>query len=266
MSVLQNILETKRKELEYLRRTRPMDSFNKRTDAIRDFAGALSRERISVIAEIKRKSPSGGNLFLDLNPAEVACSYQENGAAAISVLTDQHYFGGNLRFLRTIRSEIDLPVLRKDFIISEYQVRESFAEGADAILLILEALEFEHLRKLYELATELGLHVLVESYTNESLRFLRDLQPVIAGINARNLASMEVDFQGMLEKRAAIPEKCLAVAESGILTPEQLVNAEQTGYNAALIGTGFMQHGTPGETLRTFLNAVERQGTAYDFG
>ncbi|HKJ69130.1 MAG TPA: indole-3-glycerol phosphate synthase TrpC [bacterium] len=266
MNVLQDILATKRNELARLQRTRPMDSFSDRADAVRDFAGALCTDRIAVIAEIKRRSPSGGVLFSDLIPTEVARSYQENGAAAISVLTDQHYFGGDLRFLQDIRSVVDLPVLRKDFVISEYQVRESYAAGADAILLILEALEFEDLRELYELANGLGLHVLVESYTHESLRFLTKLQPEIAGINARNLATMDVDFQEMIAKRTSLPEDCIAVAESGILSPEQLTDAEQAGYNAALIGTAFMQHGTPGETLRSFLEAVERSGAKYDIG
>ncbi len=266
MNVLQDILATKRKELTHLQHTRPMDSFSERADPVRDFAGALRTDRITVIAEIKRRSPSGGNLFPDLDPAEVAQSYQKKGAAAISVLTDQHYFGGDLRFLQDIRSVVDLPVLRKDFIISEYQVRESFAAGADAILLILEALEFEKLRALYELATGLGLHVLVESYTRESLKLLTELQPEIAGINARNLATMEVDFQAMVAKRPSLPEDCITVAESGILSPEQLIKAEQAGYNAALIGTAFMQHGKPGETLRSFLEAVERSGAKYDIG
>lgn len=256
MNVLQKILETKRAEVEERKRAHPATQFPERGDAVRDFAGALAGEGIGIIAEIKRRSPSRGDLMPDADPVEVAQSYEANGAAALSVLTDRTYFGGSLKFLQQIRSQVSLPVLRKDFIIDEYQVRESFAAGADAILLILEAMEFPEVQACYDLATELGLHVLVECYTDRSLALLQDLLPTIAGVNARDLASMAVDFEGMLRKRQSIPEKSIAVAESGILEPDQLRQAQAAGYQAALIGTAFMQTGDPGRALRRFTDAA----------
>jgi len=260
MSVLQQILETKRAEVEQRKRSHPANRFPERSDAVRDFAGALAGDGIGIIAEIKRKSPSRGDLMPDADPVEVAQSYEANGAAALSVLTDRTYFGGSLEFLQEIRSRVALPVLRKDFIIDRYQVRESFAAGADAILLILEAMEFAEVQACYNLARELGLHVLVESYADRSLELLQELHPTIAGVNARDLSSMAVDFEGMLRKRAAIPAKSIAVAESGILEPAQLRQAGEAGFQAALIGTAFMQTGDPGKALRRFADAASIPG------
>jgi len=198
MNILDKILEYKRQEVAEIRKKTPIDSLPERETDVRNFSGALQTNDISIIAEIKRKSPSEGNLFLDLDPVKVAMSYEKNGAAALSVLTDQHFFGGDLDFLRQIRQEVALPVLRKDFIISEYQVMESYSAGADAILLILEAMEFTELQRLYNQAQNLGLHVLVESYTNVSIATLKQFRPAIAGINSRDLATMKVDF-GMFD-------------------------------------------------------------------
>ncbi len=258
MNVLRQIIEHKKREVEQIKSSRPLARLPERADEIRDFPGALRGDHIRIIAEIKRQSPSGGEILGDADPAEVAAAYQANGAAAISVLTDAHYFGGSLGFLADVRSRIDLPVLRKDFILDEYQIWESYHAGADAILLILEALDFPHLRRLYRLASELGLHALVESYSDENLQLLKELRPAIAGINARNLATMDLDFPAMLQKYHSIPGECIAVAESGIVEPAQLVAAEKAGFDAALIGTAFMRTGEPGKTLKMYQTALDR--------
>ena len=130
---------------------------------MRNFYEALSLEGVQVIAEIKRKSPALGNINIDAKPNVVAKSYEANGAACISILTDRKYFGGQLEFIQQVKTAVDLPILRKDFIISEYQIWESFHSGADAILLIADAIERELLKDLYELAIELGLHVIIET-------------------------------------------------------------------------------------------------------
>jgi indole-3-glycerol phosphate synthase len=142
---------------------------------------------MQIIAEIKKQSPSEGEIMPEANPAEIAAEYERNGASAISVLTDSHYFGGQLEYIQQVKNVVDIPVLRKDFIISEYQIWESFQLGADAILLIADAIDKELLISLNQLALELGLHVLIETHNSSHLSWINDLNPQIVGINCRNL-------------------------------------------------------------------------------
>ncbi len=256
MSKLAEILDQKRAEVLELQTARPVTRELIRTKVIRDFSEVVKAAGGGIIAEIKRRSPSRGDLFPAADPVEVAVSYENEGACALSVLTDKKYFGGDLEFLRKVRTNTTIPILRKDFIISEYQVWESYHAGADAILLISEAMKWNELERLYALATDIGLHVLVESFTMDSLQGIRRLQPEIAGINARNLSTLEVDFQQMLNKRKFLPNDIIAVAESGITEPEQLDKVFDAGYQAALIGSAFMQTGNPGARLREFLQGA----------
>jgi len=147
-------------------------------------------------------------------------------------------------------------VLRKDFIINEYQVYESYHAGADAILLIADALASDKLERLYRLADSQGLHVLVEGYSEEALTRIQRLAPRIAGINSRDLATMQVDLEAMLERRCLLPEGALQVAESGITGPEDLARVDRAGFDATLIGTALLAEGDPGETLRRFLVSI----------
>ena len=164
MTILEKIISYKRNEVEVQKTIIPIERLksSERLFSVRNFKNALSGTNLNIIAEIKRYSPSENNIMLDADPAKVARSYEENGASAISVLTDKHFFGGELDFVQKVKSVVNIPVLRKDFIVSEYQVWESFHAGADAILLIADAIEYDLLVSLYKLAKKLGMHVLVE--------------------------------------------------------------------------------------------------------
>ena len=256
MTILDEIIRNKWEEVRAARQQTPVEALKSRTDDIRDFHGALSSDGISVIAEIKKKSPSKGEIQMSADPVDIAKSYEQNGAAAISVLTDSHYFGGSLEFLQQIRDQVNIPILRKDFIIDEYQVWESYHAGADAILIILDAVVTETAIRLHGVARELGLHVLVESYTEESLGNAHRLKPDIVGINARDLTSMTLDLDAMIEKSQSLPQRIITVAESGITEPAHLGKVAEAGFDAALIGTAFMQTDNPGETLSEYLEFV----------
>jgi indole-3-glycerol phosphate synthase len=256
MTILDEIIRNKWEEVRAARQQTPLEALKTRTDDIRDFRGALSGDGISVIAEIKKKSPSKGEIQMSADPVDIAQSYEQHGAAAISVLTDEEYFGGSLDFLRQIRAEVSIPILRKDFIIDEYQVWESYHAGADAILIILDAVVTETAIRLHGVARELGLHVLVESYTEESLGNAHRLEPEIVGINARDLTSMTLDLDAMIEKSRSLPHRIIKVAESGIIEPAHLAKVAEAGFDAALIGTAFMQTESPGKTLGEYLEYV----------
>ncbi|MFB0515320.1 MAG: indole-3-glycerol phosphate synthase TrpC [Candidatus Neomarinimicrobiota bacterium] len=256
MSILDEILAHKAEEVRQRQERHPVEAFPPRPGEVRDFRGALGKPGLQVIAEVKRRSPSIGNIRMELEPSHLARSYAQAGAAAISVLTDEKYFGGSLEHLMEVRTAVDLPVLQKDFIISEYQVYESYQAGADAILLIADALPQERLEALYWLARSLGLHVLVEGYSESALTRLRQLMPRLAGINSRNLATMKIDLEFMLWSRHLLPTAAIHVAESGIANSADLAKVEQAGYDAALIGTALLRESDPGATLRRFLASL----------
>jgi indole-3-glycerol phosphate synthase len=220
MNILKKIIAYKQEEVEAQSKIIPLDRLQKsqRLFAVRDFKKALEGEDIQIIAEIKRQSPSEKNIYPNANPAEVAKSYQLNGAAALSVLTDSHFFGGHLDFVQQVKTVVDLPILRKDFIISNYQVWESFHAGADAILLIADAIDFSLLTALYNLASDLGMHVLIETHSLEHLDNIASLNPQIVGINCRNLQTMETDLSWFKSVYSKLPSDCVKVAESGIKT------------------------------------------------
>jgi len=255
MNLLEKIILHKQEEVKERSRVTPIERIkgSQRLYAIRDFKSALARDGVQIIAEIKRSSPSAGDILADADPAAVAKAYEQNGAAAISVLTDQEFFGGQLEFIQQVKAVTELPILRKDFIISEYQVWESFQAGADAILLIADAIDIELLSKLYNLAHELGLHVLVETHNPDYLEPITNLNPEIVGINCRNLKTMETNVEWFEEAFSQLPKDCIKVAESGINSPLDLANISQLGYDAALVGTSLMKSGTPGSALAALL-------------
>ena len=258
MNILKKIIAHKQEEVEAQSKIIPIERLQKsqRLFAIRDFKKALEGEDIRITAEIKRQSPSEKNIYPNADPAEVAKSYQLNGAAALSVLTDAHFFGGHLDFIQQVKTVVDLPVLRKDFIISKYQVWESFHAGSDAILLIADAIDFSLLSALYSLASELGMHVLIETHSVEYLDNIASLNPQIVGINCRNLHTMETDLSWFESVYSKLPADCVKVAESGIKTNDDLNNISHLGYDAALVGTSLMKTGSPGVALAELLQRV----------
>jgi len=258
MNILEKIIEHKQEEIKEISRLIPLDRIkdSQRLFAIRDFNSALCQNKIQVIAEIKKQSPSEGEIMSEADPAKIAAEYECNGASAISVLTDSHYFGGRLEYIQQVKNVVDIPVLRKDFIISEYQIWESFHLGADAILLIADAIDKELLKSLNQLALELGLHVLIETHDSSHISWINDLNPQIIGINCRNLQNMKTDLTWLKTVAEELPIDCIKVAESGIHTNADLLNIDQYGYDAVLVGTSLMKTGDPGNALATLLNRV----------
>ena len=226
----------------------------------RDFAAALSGEGIRVIAEMKKASPSRGLMRGDYRPRELAQAYEAAGAAALSVLTEERHFQGSLTDLVDARDAVGLPVLRKDFMLDCYQVYESAAAGADAVLLIVAALSDKDLHNLMELASSLNLTALLEVHTAEELERALAVGGRIIGVNNRNLKTLAVDLAASFTLRPRIPAYCLAVTESGIRTSQDLKALGEAGYHAALIGERFMTAADPGRELATMLDAAVGRG------
>jgi len=243
MSILDRIIETKRAEVERLReRGSALRAAAEAAEAPRPFAAALRREgEVALIAEIKRRSPSAGWIRPELSVEEVARLYEGAGAAAVSVLTDGEYFGGSLDDLRAARSAVDLPLLRKDFVIDALQVWEARAAGADAVLLIARVLDDPLLRDLLDLASGLGMGVLVEVHTAVELERAIAAGAEVIGVNARDLATFVTDLGTVLELAPSVPGDRVLVAESGIRTPADVDLLGEAGVAAVLVGESLMR-------------------------
>ena len=233
----------------------------KRTPRGSVFKQALSAHDFNVIAECKRRSPSRGVLRPDYHPARLARAYEEAGAVAVSVLTESAFFDGALEHLTQVRAAVRLPLLRKDFVVSEYQIFEARAAGADAVLLIVAALDDHALRTLHQVANDQGLAVLVEVHDAEELSRALDAGAEIVGVNNRNLRTLEVDLEASRVLISKVPETVISVAESGLRTGADLATLRRTGYDAFLIGESLMSHDEPGQALRALLTSA-RTGVA----
>ncbi|CAB4749691.1 MAG: indole-3-glycerol phosphate synthase TrpC [Candidatus Planktophila sp.] len=254
MSVLDSIIEGVREDLAARRGS--MGALHERIDAqapALDAHSFLSRNEMNVIAEVKRSSPSKGNLAPITDPAALAEKYQEAGAAAVSVLTEQRRFGGSLADLDAVRSRIEIPVLRKDFMVDEYQFLEARAHGADIVLLIVAALSKSQLKDFYDLATELGMASLIEVHTQSELESAMDISPRIVGVNSRNLKTLEVSASVFEELIPAIPSTVIRVAESGISTRADVAQAQKAGATAILVGESLVKSGDPISAMRELL-------------
>jgi indole-3-glycerol phosphate synthase len=225
----------------------------------RDFAAALSGNGLRVIAELKKASPSRGLLRHDYRCRELAQGYEAAGAAALSVLTEEQFFHGSVTDLIDARDAVGLPVLRKDFIFDSYQVYESAAANADALLLIIAVLPDSALRELIELCGGLRIAALVEVHTEEEVVRAVNAGSRLIGVNNRDLKTFEVTLETSLRLRARIPPHCLAVSESGIRTVANLLRLRQAGYDAVLIGEHLMTANDPGAALAAMLEEVRSQ-------
>ena len=221
----------------------------------RDFAGALAAPGMSVIAEIKRRSPSKGPLHPGLDPAVLAKEYANGGADALSVLTDEPHFGGSAADLMTARGACDLPVLRKDFTVSERDVYDARAMGADALLLIVAALDDDELAAFHQLAVTVGLAVLVEAHDEGEVDRAIAAGARIVGVNQRDLVSFAVDTDRAVRVAAAIPESVVRVAESGITAPADVRRLRAAGYDAVLVGEHLVTSGDPAVAVRELRDA-----------
>jgi indole-3-glycerol phosphate synthase len=218
------------------------------------FRTALSQpDRVNIIGECKRRSPSRGVLRADYDPVAIARSYEAAGAAAISVLTEPTFFDGALEHLSAVRAAVTTPLLRKDFVVSDYQLLEARAAGADAVLLIVAALTDNELRRLLTTARDLGLDALVEVHDDEELERAVDVGAEIVGVNNRNLRTLTVDVEASERLIAKIPSQVVAVSESGLKSGNELKRLRASGYRAFLIGERFMTSPDPGRLLAELL-------------
>ena len=249
---LESIIENKRAELVHLKREQPLHLLKERIDELpplRDFKGALTpppetgdTATTRIIAEVKKASPSKGIIREDFNPVELACSFEENGAVALSVLTEKKYFQGNIDYLESIKRATSIPLLDKDFIIDPYQIYQARIYGADAVLLIAAILPDDRLADYLGLTEKLGLSTLVEVHT-----------PII-GINNRNLTTFQVTTKTSLELLNYIPEDTLVVSESGIHSKKEITSLRDQGIDAFLIGEALMKERDPGKKLRELIH------------
>ena len=244
MDILQEIVATKREELERMRRKKP---------SLRE---ALLQSETGIIAEFKRRSPSKGWIKEEGLASEIPLAYQQNGAAAISILTDKQYFGGHDRFIVEARqSGVTIPVLYKNFVIDEFQLYEAALCGASAVLLIAACLPKEKLRALLLKAHELGLEVLLEMHSEEELEYC-ELEPDVYGINNRNLGSFVTDVENSFRLAERLPKDAVKVSESGISRPETIRELRQAGFRGFLIGETFMKTPDPGKALKQFIEQI----------
>lgn len=255
MSILETIFAHKREEVAAARERIPLkvlEAALKEAPPPRDFVAALRDDRRPaprLIAELKRRSPSKGLLCPNFRPLELAQAYRQGGAAALSVLTDERFFGGSLDVLQEVR-DIGLPCLRKDFIFDRYQVLEARVAGADAVLLILAMLPQETFRDLLDFTRQLGMAALVETHTADEVRRALDAGARVIGVNNRDLHTFDVRLETCLELRALIPPAVTMVAESGIHTPEDVRRLAAAGVDAMLVGEALVTAPDPAAATR----------------
>ena len=265
MSVLDRILEHKRREVDQRKAANPEQQLADACAAQappRGFAAGLcariEQDEPAVIAELKRASPSRGVMRQNYAPTEIARQYQQAGAACLSVLTDAQFFQGADAHLVAARQATSLPILRKDFLIDPYQVYEARALGADCVLLIVSALSADDLSALHQAAEALGMDVLIEVHDATELDLALALQPRLIGVNNRNLATFETRIETTLDLLEKIPDAVLTVTESGIHTPRQVERLRAAGVNAFLVGEAFMQAENPGQALRALFGLPDQ--------
>ena len=260
MDILSQIIETKKVRVASAKKARPLTELQgdamraRKMSARHALRGALTQnERINIIAEFKRRSPSKGEISRNADPVAVAKTYQLGGAAAVSVLTEEDYFAGSLDDLRAVRQAIPLPILRKDFIFDEYQVYESAAAGADALLLIVTALDDDALVRLRTITEdELGMDALVEVHTAEELGRAVQAGARVIGVNNRDLSTFEVSLETSVQLASAAPKDTVLISESGIGSADDIQRLRGLGYRGFLIGETLMRADDPKELLAKF--------------
>jgi indole-3-glycerol phosphate synthase len=246
-TVLDRIIASKREEIAMVKKRRDLQALRDAIHSapgIRDFHDALRRrDRIRLLAEVKKASPSKGVIRPQFRPVEIARAYESGGAAAISVLTDEPFFQGRLDYLTQIRETVAVPILRKDFILDEYQIYEARVAGADAVLLIAECLPGDELRHLYQCALDLGMCALIELYDPVHLDRVLGTGGTLVGINNRDLRTFAVDLDHVIRLRRQIPPTVTLVAESGISHHDDVRRLEDAGIDAILVGESLMRQG-----------------------
>lgn len=263
MNLLDDIVRNKRKEVAAMKARTSLSSLREKEQygrVCRSLRDSLeSTAGFGIIAEMKRSSPSAGPVLRDIDPRTLALEYQENGARGVSVLTDECFFRGTVGDLSEARKSVEIPLLRKDFIIDEFQVFEARAYGADAILLIARILGRTQLAELHVAARETGLEALVELYDESEIDILDIDRMNLVGINNRDLNTLDVDLQRSISIARHLPPGLTIVSESGIRTSRDLIRLHRSGVRSALIGEHFLKSGRPGEALHTLLEEFDRE-------
>jgi indole-3-glycerol phosphate synthase len=258
MSVLDSIIEGVREDLAA--RRLPLSQLHEQlaqAPAVIDAHPRLTADSMTIIAEVKRSSPSKGALAAIESPASLAARYEEAGAAVVSVLTEKRRFGGSLEDLIAVRKAISTPILRKDFMVDEYQFFEARAAGADVVLLIVAALSKNQLKDYYDLATELGMAVLVETHTEQEIEDAMVINPRIIGVNARNLKTLDIDLAAFSRLIPMIPADVIRVAESGISQRSEVEIAHNAGAQAILVGETLVKSGDPRQAIDQLLGRTK---------
>jgi len=255
--MLSKIIEEKRREIDKAEKKVSLNDIKKEAESLyirSAFKKNISRKgHINLIAEIKKSSPSKGIIRANFDPVKIALTYQAAGAGAVSVLTDERFFDGKLEYIRKIKERITIPILRKDFIIDEYQIYESAARGADAILLISHILTREELRRYLEVTKSLGMDALVEVHNEEEVEKALNVNAPIIGINNRDLTTFNVDVSITQRLMRLLPDTKIIVSESGITSYEEVMFLKSLGVNAVLIGETFMHTENIGRKVRELM-------------
>ena len=251
--ILQKIVERKKQRVQEEKREEPLEELLLKIQLqspCRDFKMALDKREISLISEVKKASPSRGVMKEDFDPAQIAMEYEKAGVDAVSVITEEEFFLGRPEYLETVRDIVSVPVLRKDFIIDTYQIYQSRAMGADAILLIASILTGEELLEFYETAKGIGLHCLVETHTVEEVEKALSAGADIIGINNRDLSTFKTDISKTAEIIKHIPKGKTTVSESGIMSGDDSKRVHEMGADAVLVGQSIMESGSIGEKVK----------------
>ncbi len=257
MTILDKIVKTKQNEVRILKARERMDFLNPvLTTKVASFTKQLRQDRLSLIAEVKRKSPSAGVITTPFAPVDIASSYEKCGARAISVLTDETYFGGSNQFLKDIRKSISLPVLRKDFIIDAIQIKEASRIGANAILLIAAILNLKQLKSFLKIAKELRMDCLVEVHNENELKQVLKTDAEIIGINNRDLKTFQVNLDTSIKLIKKIPSEKIIISESGISQSEDLLKLKEAGFDGVLIGESLMRISDSEHQLRKMIQCL----------
>jgi len=258
MNILKKILVHKRKQVEASKQVHSINNikaqtlFNRNCTSLKE---KITQTKFGVVAELKRKSPSKGWLHQNLNYEETAKAYQQGGAVALSVLTDEEFFGGKLEYLQKVKRKVDLPLLRKDFIVDEYQLYEAKTFGADIILLIAAALTIEETKNLSAKAKQLGLEILLEVHNEQELNHINEYVDFV-GVNNRNLTTFEVSLETSLKLANKIPDQFIKVSESGITNANEIKMLKDASYQLFLIGEHFMKSEEPGMACESLIQSV----------
>ncbi len=219
-----------------------------------DFFQALKSDRISIIAEVKFKSPSEGSIYKTIDPLKIALEYQNAGADAISIISDSKFFNGDIKYIQEIRDYIKIPILQKDFIIDSSQIIKGYNCGADAFLLLADVIDDNKINEFQQLAKNLNISVLLEIHDKKNISRLKNLNANIIGVNCRNLKTMDTDLSIFKELVSELDSKSIKVAESGIKTSDDIKYVYELGYDAILIGTSLMKSGSPGKSLERLIS------------